>query len=122
MYVVHQYGAISFETANDKLGDLSSDLRRKLYQSILVEQRIYYDPKKEPEPRLKVDKGLKLEPVFELQNDADYYMRISKFVLVPEVTQVVEPPPTKEKDRKKDKSAKAKGPRPSKTETSKQEP
>jgi hypothetical protein len=119
MYVVHQYGAISFETANDKLGDLSSDLRRKLYQSILVEQRIYYDPKKEAEPRLKLDKDLKLEPVFELQNDADYYMRISKLVLVPQVTPVVEPPPAKDKDRKKDRPAKSKGPRSSKAEAPK---
>lgn len=108
MYVVHQYGAISFETANAKLDDLSSDLRRKLYQSILVEQRIYYDAKRDPEPKLKISDKIKLEPVFELQNDADYYMRISKMVLVPEVNLPQEIPANPEKITKKDKSSKQK--------------
>jgi hypothetical protein len=114
MYVVHQYGAISFETANAKLDDLTSDLRRKLYQSILVEQKIYYDSKREPEPKLKVSDKIKLEPVFELQNDADYYMRISKMVLVPEVNLPLEISPNLEKSTKKDKLFKQKSGRSSK--------
>ncbi len=121
MYVVHQYGAISFETANGKLDDLSSDLRRKLYQSILVEQRIYYDPKKEPEPKLKTMENLKLDPVFELQNDADYYMRISKIVLVPEVNLPQENLQAPEKDTKKDKPTRQRSGRSSKAQKGKRD-
>ncbi len=80
MFTVHGYGAISFQTASEKMGSLAEDMRRKLYVNVLVEQQVPYSSPDKPKPDLKLAPGYSLVPVFELQNDADYYVRISKII------------------------------------------
>ena len=80
MFIVHGYGAIGFGTAHEKMESLAEDMRRKLYVNVLVEQQIPYSSPDKAKPDLKLAPGYSLVPVFELQNDAEYYMRLSKIV------------------------------------------
>lgn len=79
MYAVHEYGAMSFESANKNPKGVLDGIRRKLTPRVFVEQRYYYNRLSKPEPKLS-DK-LKTEPVLEYQNDANYYVRISRVLL-----------------------------------------
>lgn len=107
MFTVHQYGAISFETAERKKESLASDIRRRLYRTVLVEQQVPYAHPDRPTPALKLMPGLGLEPVFELQNDAGYFVRISKIVERPDEVKTDSPPPGPSPERAREKRKKS---------------
>jgi hypothetical protein len=84
MFVVHGYGAISFETLRGQVDDWKSSMTRKLYTNVIVEQQIFYDSNKPPFPELPA--GFNGEPLFEFQNDSEYFMRFSRLNVVEDLT------------------------------------
>jgi hypothetical protein len=85
MYAVHEYGAMSFENANKNPSGLIDGIRRKLTPNVFVEQKIYYNKPFKPSPELAA--SFSTETVYEYQNDAQYFVRISRIVPPP-------PPPS----------------------------
>ncbi len=75
MYVVHLYGAVDFNYANNNYDDLTQGKARHLYKDILAIQFVHYKDKKVT-PAL--DSRYQLQTLYEYQNSAEYYVRISK--------------------------------------------
>jgi len=80
LYAVHNYGAFSFEYANDKIGDLLGGLNNHLYNEIFVIQEISYVTRR-PIKDTTLSDGYVLEPVAESQIDGNIFVRISRVVL-----------------------------------------
>ncbi|MDD4004793.1 MAG: glycosyltransferase family 39 protein [Elusimicrobiaceae bacterium] len=79
-YVVADYGAISFKYANSHVKETFDRLRRHLCSHIVILQDIRYDTGR-PIPEHTLSKEYPLEPLAEIQNTAEAYVRISKVVL-----------------------------------------
>lgn len=78
MFVVHGYGAISFETLRNQAAEWKSSMERRLYTNVIIEQQIYYDTNKPAFPELP--EGFGTETLFEFQNDSEYFMRYSRLI------------------------------------------
>ena len=79
-YASLDYGAVDFTYANSHRSELMLELRRRLFQEILVFQRVGYDTR-QPVPENALDPEVKLQMVHEEQVDADHLLRISKVLL-----------------------------------------
>ncbi len=84
MYVVHGYGAISFETLRGQVDDWKSSMERRLYTNVIAEQQIFYDSSKPPFPALP--EGFNAETLYEFQNDSEYFMRFSRLKVAEELS------------------------------------
>ncbi len=78
LYTVQDYGAMSFKSANEKKDEVLRNLQRHLYD-VLVIQEILYDGSK-PSDATTLDPSYKLQSVYELQNTATSFIRISKVI------------------------------------------
>ncbi len=79
-YMVHEYGAMSFPTARRMKGLLLQNLRQHLYEGIYVVQEIDYLTQ-QPINEEKLDAEFMLEPIYNIQNEARTFIRISKVVV-----------------------------------------
>lgn len=76
-WTVHNYGAVSFEHANENAGALLAELKRRLFRDIYVIQEIAYETGK-PLEEHTLSAEYRLEPALEFQNKAEAFVRISK--------------------------------------------
>ncbi len=79
LYTVHEFGAISFKTANQKKDEVLRNLRRHLY-GVFIIQEILYDGLK-PTEATALDPAYKLQSVYALQNTATSFVQISKALI-----------------------------------------
>ena len=75
-YTVHNYGAVNFDYANKNEG-LLTELNNHLYRDIFVIQEIEYATM-QPTKETALNEKYTLEPLAESQNEAKYFIRISK--------------------------------------------
>lgn len=76
MFTVHGYGAISRETFENRAKEWKSNIERKLFTNVIIEEFIYYDQEKNPRQPLPPE--FETETLYEYQNDAEYYVRFSR--------------------------------------------
>jgi hypothetical protein len=74
---VYNYGALSFNTANQQKNILAQESKNRLYDAIYAIQAISYKTKK-PLKDYALDPSFKLTPVATLQMTADYFFQISR--------------------------------------------
>ena len=79
LFVVSDYGAITFTLANRNREGTLLDFKRHFYRDIFVLQRIEYKTG-QPEKDCVLDGTYKLETLTELQNGADFFFRLSKVI------------------------------------------
>ena len=89
-YTVHDYGAVNFDYANHVRGIIDG-FNNRLYENIYVIQDIEYATF-QPKPATKLNDNFVLETVAEMQNNAEFFTRISKVVSVNGKPRIVEPP------------------------------
>ncbi|MFC1896365.1 hypothetical protein ACFL0Q_06860 [Thermodesulfobacteriota bacterium] len=77
LYAAQDYGAVNFLHANGHKESLCRELSRHLYEEIYVVQEVPYDTK-EPANGQQLDQYYGLETVYELQNRAETFIRISR--------------------------------------------
>ena len=75
-YTVMGRGAISFKYANNNAVDIVHSLNRKLFTDIVVAQEILYKTEL-PRQEQQLLPAYRLKPLYEFQNSADTYMRLS---------------------------------------------
>ena len=80
LYTPHRWGAVSFSYGNKHKKRLTNDLKRKLYQEILVLQSIRYG-KDLPLRKQALDPYYKTEMLYESQYSATKKLRLSRVVL-----------------------------------------
>jgi hypothetical protein len=86
MYVVHGYGAISFETLRGQVDEWKSSMERRLYTNVIAEQQIFYDSSKPPFPALP--EGFTADTLYEFQNDSEYFMRFSRLKVAEDLSAI----------------------------------
>ncbi len=79
-YIVYNYGAISFSTANKKKDEILSQYKNRLFNKIYVIQEIEYKTKA-PEKTNVVTSEYQLRTIQEVQGGAGYVLRISEVIL-----------------------------------------
>lgn len=75
-YTVMGRGAISFKYANTNAIDILNSLNRKLFTDIVVAQEILYKTEL-PRQEQQLLPAYRLQPLYEFQNSADTYVRLS---------------------------------------------
>jgi hypothetical protein len=81
LYAVHRYGSVGFGYAKNNIDRLARELKRRLYQDILVYQHISYKTN-EPEKSWKLDGRYQLETIFEGQYSGSAMFRLSKVTTI----------------------------------------
>ncbi|MCD6226598.1 MAG: hypothetical protein J7J93_02290 [Candidatus Aenigmarchaeota archaeon] len=77
-YTVYNYGAVNFKYANTSKSVIE-EFNNHLYEKIFVIQDIEYKTLK-PTPETWLSKKYVLKPITELQNNSEYFIRISEVV------------------------------------------
>lgn len=75
-YTIYDHGAISFGYANDNVEPLTTSLRRRLFNEVYVVQDVEYATGR-PVPGQELDTRFALVPVWEFQNSASEWVRVS---------------------------------------------
>lgn len=83
MYTPHHWGAVDFPHARENATGLKNELNRRLFQDIVAIQHMKYETDK-PIGNHQLKHQYDLEILYESQNEANEYIRISR-VLLPEV-------------------------------------
>lgn len=86
MFAALGRGAVNYHHANSKNNKLLNDYARHLYTDIWVIQHVLYDTG-EPEEEEELKESFILEPVFEFQNSAEEFVRISRVKSQPPLPQ-----------------------------------
>lgn len=76
-YVIHNYGVISFETANNRKAEVLDGLAKHSFSKIFVVQQLEYGSFL-PIDGTKLDSDYSLKSLFELRNRRGSFLRISK--------------------------------------------
>ena len=79
MFTVHGYGAISHETFTNRAKEWKTNMERKLFTNVVMEEFIHYDQVKNPRQELPPE--FHTETLYEYQNDAEYYVRFSRILV-----------------------------------------
>jgi hypothetical protein len=79
IYAAQEIGAVGFGYANQKRDQLVQELDRRLYTEILVVQNILYADD-QPSASTRLKPPFVLEPVADLQNTGDDYIRIARVI------------------------------------------
>lgn len=77
------YGSVNFDNANKNSKSILNELKRRLFQEIIVIQKMNYS-NNQPDKEYELSEDYKLETQREIQNTATEYIRISKVKLIPE--------------------------------------
>ncbi len=77
LFTPHLWGAVKFSTANRERKEIMKKFRRRLFQEIIVIQKISYEDD-QPDRGTRLHQGFKLQTLFESQATAITYLRFSR--------------------------------------------